>query len=145
MPGTLQRWDPFGELSELRTRFDRLFGDLADGHGRAWIPAVDVMRDNGSLVLRADVPGIKPDEVRIEVENDILTIAGEHEETTEEKDTEYVRRERRYGSFSRSMVLPAGVDPKAITAETRNGVVEVTIRLPTEAAKEKVTITPQAA
>ncbi len=145
MPGTLQRWDPFGELSELRMRFDRLFGDLADGRGRAWIPAVDIVREKGSLVLRADVPGITPDEVKIEVEDDILTISGEHEETTEEKDKEYVRRERRYGSFTRSMALPAGVDPKAIKAETRNGVVEVTIPLPTEAAKEKVTITPTAA
>ena len=145
MAGTLQRWDPFGELSELRMRFDRLFGDLADGRGRAWIPAVDIVRDDGNLVLRADVPGITPDEVKIEVEDDILTISGEHEETTEEKDKEYVRRERRYGSFTRSMALPAGVDPKAIKAETRNGVVEVTIPLPTEGAKEKVTITPTAA
>lgn len=145
MPGTLQRWDPFSELSELRMRFDRLFGDLADGRGRSWIPAVDVVRDNGGLMLRADVPGITPEEVRIEVQDGILTISGEHEETMEEKDKEYVRRERRYGSFSRSMALPAGVDPKAIKAETRNGVVEVTIPLPTEAAKEKVTITPQAA
>jgi HSP20 family protein len=145
MPGTLQRWDPFSELGELRMRFDRLFGDLADVRGgRTWMPAIDVVRADGSLVLRADVPGMKPEEVKIEVEDDILTISGEHKETNESKDGEYVRRERRYGSFSRSMALPAGVDPAAIKAETRDGVVEVTVPLPTQPRKEKVTIMPTA-
>jgi HSP20 family protein len=126
-------------------RFDRLFGDLAETRERAWTPAIDVVRDDGNLVLRADVPGIKPEEVKIEVEDGILTISGEHEESHEEKDKEYVRRERRYGSFHRSMALPAGVDPRNIKAETKHGVVEVTIPLPTEATKQKVTITPKAA
>jgi HSP20 family protein len=142
MAGTLTRWDPFGELGELRTRFDRLFSDLTDGPQRAWTPAIDVERDNGNLVLRADVPGITPDEVKIEVENDILTVSGGHEEAHEQTDEHYVRRERRYGSFMRSMALPAGVDPKHIKARTKDGVVEVTIPLPKEAKKQKVTITP---
>ena len=142
MAGTLQRWDPFSELGELRTRFDRLFGDLTDGRERGWMPAIDVVRDHGNLVLRADVPGITPQEVKIEVENDILTVSGEHEESTEAKDKQYVRRERRYGSFARSMALPAGIDAKHIKAITKDGVVEVTIPLPKEAKQEKVTITP---
>lgn len=142
MAGTLTRWDPFGELGELRTRFDRLFSDLTDGPQRAWTPAIDVERDNGNLVLRADVPGITPDEVKIEVENDILTVSGGHEEAHEQTDKHYVRRERRYGSFMRSMALPAGVDPKHIKARTKDGVVEVTIPLPKEAKNQKVTITP---
>lgn len=145
MAGTLTRWDPFGELTELRSRFDRLFGDMVDGHERSWTPAIDVERDNGNLVVRADIPGITPDEVTIEVEDDILTVSGSHEEKQEHKDKEYVRRERRYGSFMRSMALPAGVDPKHIKARTKDGVVEVTIPLPKEAKKEKVTITPTAA
>ena len=95
-------------------------------------------------IVRADIPGIKPEEVKIEVEDDILTVSGEHEERKEEKDKQYVRRERRYGSFSRSMALPAGVDPKQIVAKTRDGVVEVTIPLPTEAKKETIKITPTA-
>ena len=142
MAGTLTRWDPFGELGELRTRFDRLFSDLTDGPQRAWTPAIDVERDNGNLVLRADVPGITPDEVKIEVEDDILTVSGGHEEAHEQTEQHYVRRERRYGSFMRSMALPAGVDPKHIKARTKDGVVEVTIPLPKEAKKQKVTITP---
>jgi HSP20 family protein len=144
MPGVLTRWDPFGELSELRTRFDRMFDDLTDGRERDWTLAIDVERDDGNLVVRADVPGIKPEQVRIEVEDDILTVSGEHEESKEQKEKNYVRRERRYGSFSRSIALPAGIDPKAIAAKTKDGVVEVTIPLPKDGKKETVTITPTA-
>jgi HSP20 family protein len=145
MPGTLTRWEPFAELAELRSRFDRLFDDWLDGHERAWTPAIDVVREDDHLVLRADLPGIKPEEVKIEVEDDILTVSGEHRESKEEKDKQYVRRERRYGSFSRSMVLPPGVDAQKIEAKTREGVVEVTIPLPREAQKEPVRITPTSA
>ena len=145
MPGTLTRWDPFAELGELRSRFDRMFDELPDDRERAWTPAIDVVDDDGHLVVRADLPGIKPEEVKIEVEDDILTISGDHEERTEEKDKDYVRRERRYGSFSRSVTLPGGVDAKKITASTRDGVVEVTVPLPKEASKEPVRIIPTAA
>jgi HSP20 family protein len=145
MAGTLTRWDPFAELGELRTRFDRMFDELTNGRERGWTPAIDVERDDGNLVVRADIPGIKPEEVKIEVEDDILTVSGEHEERKEKKDKHYMRRERCYGSFSRSMALPAGVDAKKIKAETHNGVVEVAIPLPKETKKETVTITPTAA
>ena len=144
MAGTLTRWDPFAELSELRARFDRMF-DQFDNRERVWTPAIDVERDDGHLVVHADLPGIKPEEVKIEVEDDILTISGEHEERKEEKDKQYVRRERRYGSFSRSMALPPGVDAKRIKAKTHDGVVEVTIPFLEEAKKEAVKITPTAA
>ena len=144
MAETLTRWDPFAELGELRTRFDRMFDGWLDGRERAWTPAIDVVREDGHLVVRADLPGIKPEEVKIEVEDDILTVSGEHTESKEEKDSSYVRRERRYGSFRRSMALPGGVDAKKIEAKTHDGVVEVTIPLPTEAKQEPVTITPTA-
>ena len=135
-------WEPFAELAELRSRFDRLFDDWLDGHERAWTPAIDVVRENDHLVLRADLPGIKPEEVKLEVEDDILTVSGEHRESKEEKDEHYVRRERRNGSFSRSLTLPVAVDAKKIKAKTHEGVVEVTIPLPKDATKETVNITP---
>lgn len=141
MPGALTRRDSF---DEMRTRFDRLLDEL-DGRERAWIPAIDVERKDDNLVLHADVPGIKPEEVKIEVADDVLTISGEHEESKEEKDKSYVRRERRYGSFSRSMALPPGVNAKEIKATTHDGVVDVTIPLPEEPKQEPVTITPTAA
>jgi HSP20 family protein len=142
MPGTLTRWDPFTELGELRSRLDRMFDERLGVREREWTPAIDVVRVDGHLVVRADLPGIKPEEVKIEVEDDILTVFGEHTEGKEEKDEGYVRRERRYGSFRRSMALPPGIDPKKIEARSHNGVVEVTIPLPEEVKKETVTITP---
>jgi HSP20 family protein len=144
MPSTLTRWDPFAELAELRTRFERLFDDAE--HRGMWTPAIDLVRENGHLVVRADVPGIKPEEIEIEVEDGMLTVSGKHEESTEETDERYVRRERRYGAFSRRLPLPEGVDPKKIKASTKDGVLEVTVPLPKEVAKqEPVKITPTTA
>jgi HSP20 family protein len=149
MPSALTRWEPFAELGELRSRFDRVFDELWDGRTlaagkRVFRPSIDVVRENGNLVLRADVPGIKPDEVKVEVEDDVLTVSGEHREEKEEEGKHYICRERRYGSFERSLALPPGVDAKDIKATTHDGVVEVTIPLPPEAKKEKITITPTA-
>jgi HSP20 family protein len=142
MPGTLVRWDPFAEVAELRGLFDRLLEDVAPVRERPWTPAVDVAREDGKLVVHADVPGIKPEEIKIEIREGYLTLSGEHEETKEETEKQYVRRERRYGSFSRSIPLPKGVEAKKIKARTHDGVLEVTIPLPKEAAQEAITITP---
>jgi HSP20 family protein len=142
MPGALTRWDPFSELSELGARLERLLAE-AEGRRREWAPAVDLVRDNGHLVLRADVPGVKPDEIDIEVADGMLTVSGKHEETTEKTEADYVRRERRYGAFSRRVSLPDGVDPKKIKARTKDGVLEVSIPLPKDVAKrEPVKIAP---
>ena len=141
MAGPLVRWDPFAELSELRSRFDRML-DQFEGREGSWTPAIDVERDDGNLVIHAELPGIKPDEVKIEVEDDILTVSGEHQESKEEKGKQYMRRERRYGSFARSIALPAGVDPKKIKAKTHDGVVDVTVPLPKDTKKAAVKITP---
>lgn len=142
MPGALTRWEPFAELADLRTRWDRMFDELTGERGKEWTLAIDVERDDGNLILHADVPGLKPEDVKIEVEDDVLTVSGRHEQRKEQKDKHYLRRERRYGAFSRSIALPQGVDPKKIKANTHDGVVEVTIPLPKESKKEAVTITP---
>jgi HSP20 family protein len=143
MAGALTRWEPFTEFGDLRSRLDQMLDRLARPDG-GWAPAIDVVRDDGNLVVRADVPGIKPEEIKVEVEDGVLTVSGEHEQSDETKNADYVRRERSYGSFSRSLVLPSGVDAGAIKATTRDGVAEVTIPLPQEARNEKVTITPTA-
>jgi HSP20 family protein len=142
MANTLTRWEPFAELADIRSRFDRMLADLSDGGGRDWTPAIDVIRDNGHLVVRADVPGIKPDEITIEVTDDALTLSGRHAETKQEKEAGFVRRERRYGAFLRTLPLPEGVDAQKIKATTRDGVLEVKVPLPKAVAKEPVKITP---
>jgi HSP20 family protein len=144
MARTITRWEPFAELADMRTRFDRLLGDLADGE-RHWMPAVDVIRDDGHLVVRAEVPGYAPDEIEIKAEEGTLTISGAHEETEEDEGKTYVRRERRYGAFTRTVTLPEGVDAKKIKATTHDGLLEVTVPLPKEAVGEPVTIKPTAA
>lgn len=140
MATELTEWRPFSDFAELRHRLDQAFRDLSDGAQHGWTPSVDLVRRDDSLVLRADIPGIKPDEVKIEIEDDVLTVSGRHSEESEEKKEQYVRRERRYGSFSRSMVLPRGVKAEDIEATTENGVLEVTIPMPQAEQKQKVEI-----
>jgi HSP20 family protein len=144
MAGSLSHWEPFAELAELRSRFDRMFGDVTNGHDREWMPAIDIRREDDRIVVHADMPGIKPDEIKIEVVDDALTLSGRHEEQEERKEADYVRRERRVGTFSRTIALPQGIDAKQIKAHTRDGVLEVDIPLPKESASEPVTITPTA-
>ena len=132
MPSPLPPRVPFTELDErVDNALDRWFSGP-----RGWLPAIDIVRRNGELVIRADVPGMEPDDVKIKVDDGMLTISGEREESDEEEDGKYLRRERRYGSFSRSMTLPAGVDPSKIEAKVKHGVAEVTIPLSAGSKKE---------
>ena len=143
---TRTRQGPFADFTELHTRLDRLFEDLvAGGQRREWTPAIDVIRDKERIVVRADMPGIKPEDIKVHVEDDILTVSGEHEESTEHKEDDFIRRERRYGSFTRSLALPAGVDPDQIAAKSKHGVLEVTVPLPKEAKKQSVEVKAEAA
>ena len=140
MASELTEWRPFSDFAELRHRLDQAFRDLSEGAQHGWIPSVDLVRKEDALVLRADIPGIKPDDVEIEVEDDILTVSGEHREEKEEKKEHYMRRERRYGSFSRSMVLPKGVQADDIEAKCEDGVLEVTIPVPKGEEKQKIEV-----
>jgi len=142
MASSLTRWEPFAEFADMRSRFDRMLSELGDGRDRGWTPAVDVVRSNGDLVVRADVPGVKPEEIEIAVADDTLTLSGQHEETKEAEEAGFVRRERHFGAFSRSIALPKGVDAKKIKATTKDGVLELKVPLPKEADKEPVTIVP---
>ena len=144
MTTELTEWRPFSDFAELRHRLDQVFRDLGDGGQRGWVPSVDLVKEEDRMVLRADLPGIKPDEVKIEVEDDVLTVSGEHREEKEEKKEKYVRRERRYGSFSRSLTLPEGVKADDIDATTEDGVLEVAIPLPKSEKKQPVEIKPKA-
>ena len=130
MPGLLTRWDPYGELAELRSRFDRMFDELSPDTGWRWTAAIDVERADGDLIVRADVPGFKPEEINIEVEADMLTISGKHEESKEEKGKHYLRHERRYGSSHARSRYRKALMPSKISAQTHDGVLEVKVPLP---------------
>jgi HSP20 family protein len=144
MTSQITPWTPY-EFDYPLNQIARIAGRLLDGDGGAWLPAIDVERGQSELTVRADLPGIQPDQVKIEVQNGVLTISGQQERQDDENERAYVRHERRYGSFMRAIPLPEGVDPSQITAKTSNGVMEITIPLPEKASQGPVTITPTAA
>jgi HSP20 family protein len=139
-----RRAGPFAELADLQTRFDRMFEDMFQGGNGGHALAVDVIDEDDALVIRADVPGLKPDEVKIDVHDDVLTVHGEHEERSEEKNKRYVRRERRYGAFTRSMALPPGVDADDIKASSKDGVVEIRIPKAQRTEPKSIEVSPEA-
>src|SRR5215216_6015134 len=119
--------------SEMNHLFDETYGGLSrQGQQRAqqlteWALAVDVLQRDGDLVVRAELPGVRPEEADITVQERVLTISGERREEQEEQRGGYYVRERRSGSFIRSMTLPEGVDEDRIRARYENGVLEVII------------------
>jgi len=141
------RWEPLRELSTLQNEMNRLFGTAFDtpaqGSGgtlRRWMPAMDLVETGDHFVLRADLPGMSESDVNIEVEERVLTISGERQaEHTDNKDG-YHRVERAFGSFSRSLTLPEGVDAEAVSANFDRGVLEVRIPKPEERKPRKISI-----
>jgi HSP20 family protein len=143
----LVRWEPVRELSSIQSEMNRLFNTFFDtptaGSGQAarrWIPAMDLVETDDSFVLKADLPGLAEDDVNIEVEENVLTVSGERKEEHEEKREGFVRVERSYGSFRRSLTLPEGVDPEAVSASFEKGVLEVRIPKPEQRKPRKVAI-----
>jgi HSP20 family protein len=144
----LIRWEPAAELNTIQTEMNRLFNSLFDTPGRPsaaeparrWIPAMDLVETEDHYVLHADLPGMSEKDVNIEVESNVLTISGERR--TEHKDEKggYRRLERAYGSFSRSLTLPEGVNPEAVQASFDRGVLEVRIPKPEQIKPRKVSI-----
>ena len=130
------RWDPFREMTSLQNQVSRLADSLWSGRPESWVPAVDVFDTKDAVVLKAELPGMKVDDIQIEVDDNVLTIKGER--TFEERVDEerYYRVERRYGSFQRSIALPQGVKADDIRATYEDGVLEVTVPK-TEAEKPR--------
>ena len=145
----LIRWEPARELHTLQQEVNRLFGSFFDspttpGNGaatvRRWIPAMDLVEDDAQYVLRADLPGLTEEDVKIEFEDNVLTVSGERKSTHEERSNGQVRVERSFGSFARALTLPAGVDATSIGASFANGVLEIHIPKPEQRKPHRVAI-----
>jgi HSP20 family protein len=146
----LVRWEPVRELTSLQNEMNRLFNTFFDtpttgngGNGatlRRWIPPMDLVETDEHFVLKADLPGLDEGDVNIEVEDNVLTVSGERNAEHEDKREGYVRVERAYGSFRRSLTLPEGIDPEAVTASFEKGVLEVRIPKPEQRKPRKVAI-----
>lgn len=141
-----QVWSPLRELDRFRRDFDDLFDRFLGGRmgpmasKGAESPVLESFIDDGKLIIRADLPGIDPKDVEITVTGDTLMLRGKREQQREEKGRNYLHREVVYGSFERSLRLPAGVKADQVRAAYRNGVLELTVPVPTEARPRKVPV-----
>lgn len=143
------RWEPFRELGSLQAEMNRLFNTVLDaptpgngggGVARRWMPAMDLAETEDHFVLRADLPGLSQDDVKIELEDGTLTVSGERKSEQETKDEGFYRVERAFGSFSRSLTLPQGVDPEGVTAQFDRGVLEIRIPKPEQRKPRRIEI-----
>lgn len=146
MATTMTRWDPFQQLTDMQREFDRVLGRTPHNGDKAktWLPVVDVEQAKDALVLRFDLPGIRREDVAIEVEGRTLTVSGERKEEKEEKHEGYYSRERLIGRFTRSFMLPENIDESKIEAKVKDGVLTVKIPRPAEQKPRKVEIKPAA-
>ena len=147
----LVRWEPVRELTSLQTEMNRLFNTFFDapssggggGNGgavRRWLPPMDLIETDDHFVLRADLPGLSEEDVAIEFEDNVLTVAGERKTEHEDEREGYYRMERSFGQFRRSLTLPDGVDADGISAAFDKGVLEVRIPKPEERKPRRVAI-----
>ena len=140
----LVRWDPFRELTALQSEVNRLFSrvggsDVAER--QSWTPSIDVIETDDAIKLHAELAGMDPDDINIEVQDNVLTVSGERRFEEEVKEDKYYRIERRYGSFSRSIALPQAIDEAKIEAKYDNGVLEVSVPKAEIAKPKKIAVT----
>lgn len=127
----LTRWNPTREMLSLRRAMDRMFEDFYGNQDTDWDQAItwslplDVVENEGEYLVKASIPGMNPDDLEITYDNNVLTIRGEIKSEEEKKGERYHMRERRYGSFSRSISLPTTVNPDGIQASYENGVLNL--------------------
>jgi|SRR5579875_2702250 len=138
-------WRPFRELDRLMRNWEAAFPRLSEEiEEENFVPPVESYVKNGNLIVRADVPGLDPKDIEVNVLHDVLTIKGERKSDKEVKEKDYVRREVSYGSFERRMSLPTGVAADQVKATFKNGVVEVTVPLPKEIQGKKIPLEVEA-
>jgi len=142
----ITRWDPFRELTTLQNRVNGLFQDFnrpgqdeltATG---SFVPAVDVYEDEQKVTLKLEIPGIDQNDVDIRLENNTLTVRGERKFEKEEKEENFHRIERRYGSFARSFTLPNTLDSEKVQANYENGVLKIDIAKRAEAKPKQIKV-----
>jgi HSP20 family protein len=143
---TIVRWEPLREFGSLQNEMNRLFNTVFDTPHpagstlRRWMPAMDLVETDESFVLRADLPGLSEDDIKIEFDDGTLTVSGERKAEHESKGEGYYRVERAFGSFSRSLTLPQGTDPEAVNASFDRGVLEVRIPKPEQRKPRRIEI-----
>jgi HSP20 family protein len=140
----ITRWDPFREVVALQNRVNSLFQDMNQGEGplttASFVPAVDVYEDDKAVVLKLEVPGIEEKDLDVSVENHTLTVKGERKFEKEEKEENFHRIERRYGSFFRAFTLPTTVDTENVQASYNAGVLKLELKKKPEAQPKQIKV-----
>lgn len=139
------RWDPFRELDGFQARLNRMFGDraFADAGNLAfadWAPAVDIQETEKEYVVKADLPEVKKEDVKVEFDEGVLTIEGERKQEMEEKGKKFHKVERAYGKFVRRFALPTEVDPAKVSAEFKDGVLNVHLPKSTDSKPKAISV-----
>lgn len=123
------RWDPLRDLENLSSRLSQFFGETRSGDDTAtlfsWSPAVDVAEDDKEYVVKADLPEVKKEDVRVNIQDGLLVVEGERKQEKEEKGKKFHRIERSYGKFVRRLGVPSDVDAAKVSAEYSDGVLRV--------------------
>jgi HSP20 family protein len=140
----LMAWSPFREFARVEREMEGMFGRLPQwpwgDRERGWAPAVDMIDCKDEIVLRADLPGLEDKDIEVTVQDGALTIRGERKEEKEEKKEDYYYSERCYGAFTRTLMLPTGVEPDKVRATFSKGVLEVHLPKAKEAKGRKVEV-----
>jgi len=142
---TLVRFDPFRDLSQLQNRVNRLFTDsraagLEEDAFQNWAPAVDIFERGDNLILSAELPGVRREELDLKVEGNVLTLRGERMRDKTIQEEQYHRVERSYGTFCRSFTLPSTVDSSRIEARFKDGILEVVLPKAEDAKPKKIDV-----
>jgi HSP20 family protein len=141
----ITRWDPFREVQALQNRVNALFHDFSgDGENpmttASFVPAVDIYEDEKKVVLKLEVPGMEEKDLDVSVENNTLTVKGERKFEKEEKEENFHRIERRYGSFFRAFTLPSTVDAEHINAHYNTGILKLELNKKPEAQPKQIKV-----
>ena len=145
---TIVKWDPFRNVAALQDRINRIFDesfsrttDLDDDISMsAWKPLVDIYETDESIILKAELPGIKKDDVSVEVKDNVITLKGVRTEEKEIKEKNYYRKERAFGTFSRAFNLQHRIQPDKIKARFKDGVLKIEIPKPEEEKPKQITV-----
>lgn len=142
---TLTRWNPRREMMRLRNEFDRFFDDTLDYPRWAGIesfagPALDVSENDDAYIVKASLPGIKPEDLDISITDNILTIKGETKEEETISEGKYHLRERRFGAFSRTVALPTTVDAESVDATYEDGILTLTALKTEDVKRKRITV-----
>lgn len=139
-------WDPFRDLTEVEREMGKWFGRrplvswASRTDGGQWLPEVDITEEKDRILVRADLPGMKQEDISVEVSDGVLTIKGERKKETETKEGKTYRLERSYGSFLRSFTLPAGVDASKVNATYKSGVLDIALPKLAEAKAKQIKV-----